>query len=119
MAKVLVMKERKEKFTNLSNMDIKSVYTPEDVKNIEDSKDIGLPCEFPFTRGIHQTMYRGRLWTMRQFSGFGAAEDTNKRFKYLLKHGETGLSTAFDMPTLMGYDSDNPRAAGEIGRAHV
>ena len=115
MAKVLVMKERKEKFTNLSNMDIKSVYTPEDVKNIEDSKDIGLPCEFPFTRGIHQTMYRGRLWTMRQFSGFGAAEDTNKRFKYLLKHGETGLSTAFDMPTLMGYDSDNPRAAGEVG----
>ncbi|OGW01524.1 MAG: methylmalonyl-CoA mutase [Nitrospinae bacterium RIFCSPLOWO2_12_39_16] len=115
VAKVLVMKERKEKFTNLSNMDIKSVYTPEDVKNIEDSKDIGLPCEFPFTRGIHQTMYRGRLWTMRQFSGFGAAEDTNKRFKYLLKHGETGLSTAFDMPTLMGYDSDNPRAAGEVG----
>lgn len=109
------MKERKSKFTNLSNMEIKSIYTPEDVKDIDYSKDIGLPGEFPFTRGIYSTMYRGRLWTMRQFSGFGTAEDTNKRFKYLLKHGETGLSTAFDMPTLMGYDSDNPRAAGEVG----
>jgi methylmalonyl-CoA mutase N-terminal domain/subunit len=109
------MKERKEKFTNLSNIKIKSVYTPEDVKDMDYSKDIGLPGEIPFTRGIHPTMYRGRLWTMRQFSGFGTAEDTNKRFKYLLKHGETGLSTAFDMPTLMGYDSDNHRAAGEVG----
>jgi methylmalonyl-CoA mutase N-terminal domain/subunit len=107
--------ERKLSFTNLSNIKIKSVYTPEDIKDIDYSKDIGLPGEFPFTRGIHPTMYRGRLWTMRQFSGFGAAEDTNKRFKYLLKHGETGLSTAFDMPTLMGYDSDNYRAAGEVG----
>ena len=96
-------------------MEIKSVYTPEDVADIDYSKDIGLPGEFPFTRGIHPTMYRGRLWTMRQFSGFGTAEDTNKRFKYLLRHGETGLSTAFDMPTLMGYDSDNNRAAGEVG----
>lgn len=109
------MKERKGKFTNLSNMEIKRVYTPEDVKDIDYSKDIGLPGEFPFTRGIYPTMYRGRLWTMRQFSGFGTAEDTNKRFKYLLKHGETGLSTAFDMPTLMGYDSDDPRAVGEVG----
>ena len=107
--------ERKLSFTNLSNIKIKSVYTPEDVADIDYSKDIGLPGEIPFTRGIHPTMYRGRLWTMRQFSGFGTAEDTNKRFKYLLKHGETGLSTAFDMPTLMGYDSDNHRAAGEVG----
>ena len=96
-------------------MEIKSVYTPEDMADIDYSKDIGLPGELPFTRGIHPTMYRGRLWTMRQFSGFGTAEDTNKRFKYLLRHGETGLSTAFDMPTLMGYDSDNNRAAGEVG----
>ncbi len=113
------MKERKEKFTNLSNMEIKGVYTAEDVANIDYSKDIGLPGEFPFTRGIHPTMYRGRLWTMRQFSGFGTAEDTNRRFKYLLKQGETGLSTAFDMPTLMGYDSDNPRAKGEVGKCGV
>ena len=115
VAKVLLMKERKPRFTNLSNIKIKNAYTPEDIKDIDYSKDIGLPGEFPFTRGIHPTMYRGRLWTMRQFSGFGAAEDTNKRFKYLLKRGETGLSTAFDMPTLMGYDSDNYRAAGEVG----
>jgi methylmalonyl-CoA mutase N-terminal domain/subunit len=109
------MKERKSRFKNLSNIYIKRVYTPEDVADIDYSKDIGLPGEFPFTRGIHPTMYRGRLWTMRQFSGFGTAEDTNKRFKYLLKHGETGLSTAFDMPTLMGYDSDNERSTGEVG----
>jgi len=111
--------ERKPKFTNLSNIEIKRVYTPDDAKDIDYSKEIGLPGEFPFTRGIHPTMYRGRLWTMRQFAGFGTAEETNKRFKYLLQHGETGLSTAFDMPTLMGYDSDHPMSQGEIGRCGV
>lgn len=108
-------KEHKSKFTNLSNIEIKQVYTPEHVKDIDYAKEIGVPGEFPFTRGIYPTMYRGRLWTMRQFAGFGTPEDTNRRFKYLLKHGETGLSTAFDMPTLMGYDSDSPRALGEVG----
>lgn len=112
-------KERKPKFTNLSDIEIKQVYTPDDAKDIDYSKEIGLPGEFPFTRGIHPTMYRGRLWTMRQFAGFGTAEETNKRFKYLLQHGETGLSTAFDMPTLMGYDSDHPMSQGEIGRCGV
>ena len=77
---------------------------------------IGWPGEFPFTRGVYPSMYRGRLWTMRQFAGFGTAEETNERFRYLLEHGQTGLSTAFDMPTLMGYDSDHPRSLGEVGR---
>src|SRR3990167_549038 len=113
------MKERKGKFTNLSSMEIKSVYTPEDVADIDYSKDIGLPGEFPFPRGIHPTMYRGRLWTMRMFSGFGGAEDTNKRFKYLIAHGETGLSVALDMPTLYGYDTDQPPAEGEFGTCGV
>jgi len=108
-------KEYKPKLTNLSNIEIKQVYTPEHVKDIDYAKEIGVPGEFPFTRGIYPTMYRGRLWTMRQFAGFGTPEDTNRRFKYLLEHGETGLSTAFDMPTLMGYDSDSPRALGEVG----
>src|SRR3989338_6650325 len=107
--------EHKPKFTNLSNIEIKQVYTPEHVKDIDYAKEIDVPGEFPFTRGIYPTMYRGRLWTMRQFAGFGTPEDTNRRFKYLLEHGETGLSTAFDMPTLMGYDSDSPLALGEVG----
>jgi len=113
------VKERKPRFTNLSNIEIKRAYTPEDLASIDYGMDIGLPGEFPFTRGIYPTMYRGRLWTMRQFAGFGVAEDTNGRFKYLLKRGETGLSVAFDMPTLMGYDSDHPMSAGEVGRCGV
>lgn len=108
-------REHKPKFTNLSNIEIERVYTPEHVKDIDYAKEIGMPGEFPFTRGIYPTMYRGRLWTMRQFAGFGTPEDTNRRFKYLLEHGETGLSTAFDMPTLMGYDSDSPLSLGEVG----
>src|SRR6185436_4075273 len=80
---------------------------------------IGMPGEFPYTRGVYPSMYRGRLWTMRQFAGFGTAEDTNERFKFLLANGQTGLSTAFDMPTLMGYDADHPRALGEVGREGV
>jgi len=91
------------------------LYTPEDVKGLDYVQDLGFPGEYPFLRGVHATMYRGRFWTMRQFSGFGTAEQTNKRFKYLLKEGETGLSIAFDYPTIMGYDSDHPMGKGEVG----
>jgi methylmalonyl-CoA mutase N-terminal domain/subunit len=111
--------ERKESFENLSGIEIKNIYTPWDNKDLEFFKDIGFPGEYPFLRGIHATMHRGRLWTMRQFAGFGSAEETNKRYKYLLKHGETGLSVAFDYPTLYGYDSDHPLARGEFGKCGV
>ncbi|MEA2089218.1 MAG: methylmalonyl-CoA mutase family protein [Thermoproteota archaeon] len=107
--------ERKSEFRNHSGMLIKRVYTPEDIKDLEYMRDLGFPGEYPFTRGVHATMYRGRLWTMRQFSGYGTAEQTNKRFKYLLKEGETGLSIAFDYPTIRGYDSDHPLSMGEVG----
>jgi methylmalonyl-CoA mutase N-terminal domain/subunit len=107
--------ERKNEFRNTSNMPIKRLYTPEDVKDLDYLQDLGFPGEHPFLRGVHATMYRGRFWTMRQFSGFGTAEQTNKRFKYLLKEGETGLSIAFDYPTIMGYDSDHPMGKGEVG----
>lgn len=103
--------------TTLSGEPIKAVYGPEDVR--EHEAHIGAPGEFPFTRGVYPTMYRGRLWTMRQFAGFGTAEETNERFRYLLDHGQTGLSTAFDMPSLMGHDSDSPRSLGEVGREGV
>jgi len=111
--------ERKKEFYNTSDIPIKRLYTPEDIKDIDYLKDIGFPGEYPFLRGIHATMHRGRLWTMRQFSGFGTAEQTNQRFKYLLKEGETGLSIAFDYPTIMGYDSDHAFAKGEVGRCGV
>lgn len=107
--------ERKSDFHNHSGMLIKRIYTPEDTAEMDYSRDLGFPGEYPFTRGVHATMYRGRLWTMRMFAGFGTAADTNKRFKYLLKEGESGLSTAFDYPTIMGYDSDHPMARGEVG----
>jgi methylmalonyl-CoA mutase N-terminal domain/subunit len=107
--------ERKSEFRNTSNMLIKRLYTPEDTKQIDYMRDLGFPGEYPFLRGVHATMYRGRFWTMRQFSGFGTAEQTNKRFKYLLKEGETGLSIAFDYPTITGYDSDHPMGKGEVG----
>jgi methylmalonyl-CoA mutase N-terminal domain/subunit len=107
--------ECKSEFRNHSGMLIKRVYTPEDVQNLDYVRDLGFPGEYPFTRGVHATMYRGRLWTMRMFAGYGTAEQTNRRFKYLLKEGETGLSTAFDYPTIMGYDSDHPMARGEVG----
>jgi methylmalonyl-CoA mutase N-terminal domain/subunit len=94
---------------------IKRLYTPEDVEGLDYLRDLGFPGEYPFTRGVHATMYRGRLWTMRMFAGFGTAADTNRRFKYLLREGESGLSTAFDYPTIMGYDSDHPMARGEVG----
>ncbi len=108
-------KIRNVKFTTVSDEPIEMLYTPEDVENINYLSDIGFPGEFPYTRGIHHTMYRSKLWTMRQFAGFGTPEDTNQRFKYLLEHGQTGLSTAFDLPTLMGRDADDPLSEGEVG----
>ena len=111
--------ERAQQFTSLSDLPINRIYGPDDLKGFDLERSLGLPGEYPFTRGIHPTMYRGRLWTMRQFAGFGSAEDSNRRFHYLLEHGQTGLSVAFDMPTLMGYDSDHPRALGEVGREGV
>lgn len=103
------------KYTTVSGKTVKPLYTPEDNKSTEFLEDIGFPGQFPFTRGIHSTGYRGKLWTMRQFAGFGTPEDTNQRFKYLLKKGQTGLSVAFDLPTLMGYDSDHEFSKGEVG----
>ncbi|KYK27757.1 methylmalonyl-CoA mutase [Thermoplasmatales archaeon SG8-52-1] len=111
--------ERKKKFENLSWNEIKNLYTPDDIAHLDYIKDIGFPGEYPFLRGIHPTKYRGRLWTFRQFSGFGSAEETNKRYKYLLDHGETGLSVAFDYPTLYGYDTDHKMSRGEFGKCGV
>ncbi len=105
--------------TTISGKQIKELYIPDDLKNLDYKKDLSFPGEYPYTRGIHATMYHGRQWTMRQFSGFGSAEDTNKRYKYLLKQGQTGLSVAFHLPTLMGFDSDHPLAVGEIGKCGV
>ncbi len=107
--------ERKDRFITVSDEEIQRLATPEDCSHINYERDLGDPGEYPFTRGIYPTMYRGRLWTMRQFAGFGGPEETNQRFKYLLEHGITGLSTAFDMPSLMGLDSDDPLALGEVG----
>jgi len=107
--------ERSKEFTTLSSKAIRRLYTPEDLGAFDPQKDLGDPGDYPFTRGAYPTMYRGRLWTMRQFAGFGTAEDTNERFHFLLKQGQTGLSTAFHFPTLMGVDSDNIRARGEVG----
>src|SRR6266481_260243 len=113
------MKSTEKHFRNLSDIEIRPVYRPDDIKDFDYQRDLGMPGEFPFTRGIYPTMYRERLWTMRQFAGFGTAEQSNKRYRYLLKQGNTGLSVAFDMPTLMGYDSDDPRSRGEVGRCGV
>ncbi|MBE3603053.1 methylmalonyl-CoA mutase family protein [bacterium] len=111
-------KERPVRFSTLSDLEIEPLYTPEDVKG-DYAATLGYPGEFPYTRGVYESMYRGRLWTMRQFAGFGLAEDTNRRFRFLLSQGQDGLSTAFDMPTLMGYDADHERAIGEVGREGV
>src|SRR5438034_5531447 len=111
--------ERKPRFTTLSGEPIEPLYTGEDLGGFDGERDLGAPGEFPYTRGIHPSMYRTRLWTMRQFAGFGSAEDTNRRFHYLMQHGVTGLSTAFDMPTLMGRDADDPLSRGEVGREGV
>jgi methylmalonyl-CoA mutase N-terminal domain/subunit len=112
-------RDRDAAFTTLSDEPIEPLYTPLDLQDQDFSRQIGFPAEFPYTRGIYGNMYRGRLWTMRQFAGFGTARDTNRRFHYLLEHGVTGLSVAFDNPTLMGVDSDDPRSAGEVGRTGV
>ncbi|MGB9499756.1 MAG: methylmalonyl-CoA mutase [Dissulfuribacterales bacterium] len=111
--------ERLPQFTTLSNEPIKRLYTPNDLADFSYWDELGYPGEYPYTRGVQPTMYRGRLWTMRQFAGLGGAEETNARFHYLMEHGETGLSTVFDMPSLMGYDSDSPLAKGEVGKCGV
>ena len=110
---------RSAKFTTVSNRSIRRLYTPADLPGWDPDRDLGLPGAPPYTRGIHPAMYRSRLWTVRQFAGFGSAEDTNKRFRYLLSQGQTGLSVAFDLPTLMGYDSDHSLAEGEVGKCGV
>jgi len=112
-------KERDYRFESVSGEPVEILYTPADIEGIDYLKDLGFPGEYPFTRGVYPNMYRGRLWTMRQFSGFGTPEDTNKRYKYLLKQGQTGLSVAFDFPTLYGRDSDDPFSLGEVGRCGV
>src|SRR5262252_657090 len=111
--------ERQTEFTTISGHPIRRLYTPADLPDWNPDRDLGYPGEPPYTRGIHSTMHRGRLWTMRQFAGFGTAEDTNQRFRYLLSQGQTGLSVAFDLPTLMGYDSDHPLSEGEVGKCGV
>jgi methylmalonyl-CoA mutase N-terminal domain/subunit len=111
--------ELQTEFTTISGYPIRRLYTPADLPGWDPHRDLGFPGEPPYTRGIHSTMHRGRLWTMRQFAGFGTAEDTNQRFRYLLAQGQTGLSTAFDLPTLMGYDSDHPLSEGEVGKCGV
>src|SRR5271155_3341208 len=110
---------RKEPPTTVSSVPIEALYTPEDLGDFDPETDLGYPGQYPFTRGVHASMYRSRLWTMRQFAGFGSAAHTNERFKFLLRMGQTGLSTAFDLPTLMGLDSDDPRSLGEVGRLGV
>jgi len=107
-----------ELFTTISGVENEPLATPDTVE-LDYDRDLSYPGVYPFTRGVYPSMYRGRLWTMRQFAGFGTAEETNERFLYLLDHGQTGLSTAFDMPTLMGYDSDHARSLGEVGREGV
>jgi methylmalonyl-CoA mutase N-terminal domain/subunit len=111
--------ERRDTFITTSSAPVERLYTPLDIADLDYQRDLGFPGQYPFTRGVHPTMHRGRLWTMRMFAGFGTAEETNARYKYLLEHGETGLSVAFDMPTLYGYDTDDPQAEGEFGKCGV
>src|SRR5512138_2511988 len=113
------MPERHKEFITTSSEPIQRVYTPLDAADMQYERDLGMPGEYPYTRGVHPTLYRGRLWTMRMFAGFGTAEETNARFKYLLSQGQTGLSIAFDLATLMGYDTDQPEALGEFGTCGV
>jgi len=111
--------ERSEEFETISGIDINRLYTPLDTRSLDYSGSVGFPGEYPFTRGVQPTMYRGRFWTMRQYSGFGTARETNRRFRFLLEQGQTGLSVAFDLPTQIGYDSDHPMARGEVGKVGV
>ena len=117
--KAAACEERDALFETVSGLPVAPLYTPADVADLDYERDLGVPGEYPYTRGVQANMYRGRLWTMRQFSGFGSAEDTNGRYKYLLGHGQTGLSVAFDLPTIMGRDSDHPYAQGEVGKCGV
>src|SRR5579875_1982583 len=111
--------KREQPPTTVSSVPIEPLYTPESLNDFDPDVDLGYPGQYPYTRGIHASLYRSRLWTMRQFAGFGTPRQTNERFKFLLEKGQTGLSTAFDLPTLMGLDSDDPRALGEVGRLGV
>ena len=111
--------EREAVFTTESGIPVKRLYTPLDLPDADYNGDLGYPGEYPYTRGVYPTMYRGRLWTMRNYAGFGTAEDTNKRFRYLLEQGMLGLSVAFDLPTQVGYDSDHPMSEGAVGRVGV
>ncbi|MFB0523323.1 MAG: methylmalonyl-CoA mutase family protein, partial [Candidatus Bathyarchaeia archaeon] len=111
--------ERKKEFATSSGISVDRLFTPLDTEGFDYTTDLGFPGEYPFTRGVYPTMYRARFWTMRQYAGFGTAEETNARFKYLLDHGQTGLSVAFDLPTQIGYDCDHPLSQGEVGKAGV
>jgi methylmalonyl-CoA mutase N-terminal domain/subunit len=111
--------ERRERFETSSGIEVRDLYTPADIAGLDEERDLGRPGEYPYTRGVQPTMYRSRFWTMRQYAGFATAEETNARFRYLLEHGQTGLSVAFDLPTQMGYDSDSPASEGEVGRVGV
>ncbi len=111
--------ERTAPFATSGGAPVERVYSPADVAGADYLSDLGFPGEFPYTRGVQPTMYRGRLWTMRQYAGFGSAEETNRRYRYLLEQGQTGLSVAFDLPTQMGYDADDPMARGEVGKVGV
>jgi methylmalonyl-CoA mutase N-terminal domain/subunit len=108
-----------DRHTTISGRAVAPVYGPTDTEGLDYARDLGDPGQYPYTRGIHETMYRGRLWTMRQFAGYGSAAQTNARFKYLLEHGGSGLSVAFDLPTLMGRDPDHPLSLGEVGKCGV
>jgi len=111
--------ERQDRFCTSSGIELDPVYTQEDLSGFDYGRDLGYPGEYPYTRGVHPNMYRGRIWTMRQYAGFGTPEETNQRFRYLLSEGQTGLSVAFDLPTQVGYDSDHPLAVGEVGRVGI
>ncbi len=111
--------ERKEEFTTVSDTKVERLYTPLDNADMDYNEKLGFPGEYPYTRGVQPTMYRGRLWTMRQYAGFASAEESNERYKYLLDQGQTGLSVAFDLPTQIGYDSDDALSQGEVGKVGV
>src|SRR3989442_10872049 len=111
--------ERKKRFQTTSGIEVKRLYTPADTADLDYNKALNFPGQYPFTRGVQPTMYRGRFWTMRQYAGFGTAEESNRRYRYLLNSGQTGLSVAFDLPTQMGRDADSPRARGEVGKVGV
>ncbi|MFQ5910602.1 MAG: methylmalonyl-CoA mutase, partial [Thermoplasmata archaeon] len=113
------LKERSEEFSTLSRIPAKGIHTPEDTSDLNYVEDVGFPGDFPFTRGVHPNMYRGRLWTMRQYAGFGSARESNERYRFLIGQGQTGLSVAFDLPTQMGYDSDHAMVKGEVGKVGV